>query len=108
MLFISFNYAKINIMKKIAYTFLIITSITLIALILCCLIFKKDYGTDTIIKPDYLPLKVEYKNFVGYKNVTIDGVDYLQSQLPDGIFVMLKIVFYQIQTCGRLDSCWYW
>jgi len=86
MLFISFNYAKINIMKKIAYTFLIITSITLIALILCCLIFKKDYGTDTIIKPDYLPLKVEYKNFVGYKNVTIDGVDYLQSQLPDGIF----------------------
>ena len=69
-------------MKKFAYLILIfIVFFTFIALI-----FKKDYGYD---KPPVLnkeALKTPYKKVMGYKNITINNVDYLQTLLPLGKF----------------------
>ena len=50
------------------------------------LIFKKDYGYDKVLSNEYGELK-EADNVIPIaKNVTINGIDYLQSQLPIGIF----------------------
>lgn len=69
-------------MKKSVYLILIF----LIFICLCFLIFKKDYGYDITQDTQYEPLN-EVNNFIPeYKNVTIDGIDYLQSQLPIGKF----------------------
>lgn len=69
-------------MKKTVYLILIF----LILIDFCFLIFKKDYGYDVIIDNQYEPLN-EVNNYIPeYKNVTINGIDYLQSQLPIGKF----------------------
>lgn len=69
-------------MKKYAYLILIF----LFLVAICCLIFKKDYGYDTNLSETHENLKVINSFIPQSKNVTIDGVDYLQSQLPVGKF----------------------
>ena len=73
-------------MKKIAYKILIIIFILALFSFLFLLIFKKDYGYDKVLSNEYGELK-EADNVIPIaKNVTINGIDYLQSQLPIGIF----------------------
>ena len=81
-LFISFNYDKINIMKKFAY--LILIFIVIFTFII--LVFKKDYGYDITPSLNEEPLKTPYEKVAGYKNVTINNIDYLQTLLPIGKF----------------------
>lgn len=73
-------------MKKNAYRFLIIFFSFLAIVFLMSLIFKKDYGFDEVAKSEYPPLKVSNSSIPEYKNVTINGIDYIQSQLPTGKF----------------------
>ena len=51
-----------------------------------CLFFHKDYGFDDIKEANKDKLKGMSDNIPKLKNVTIDGVDYLQSLLPVGKF----------------------
>ena len=73
-------------MKKFAFKFLIfIVLITIISLIL----FKKDYGFDKTVENNFEKIKDVSSlnsNPPTSKNVTIEGVDYLQSELPIGKF----------------------
>ena len=69
-------------MKKLTYLILII----LLFVIFCLLIFKKDYGYDRLLENNYSPLNTVNSYIPEPKNVTIDGVDYLQTQLPIGKF----------------------
>ena len=73
-------------MKNFAFKILIfIVLITIISLIF----FKKDYGFDTIIENNFEKIKdvsTLNNNPPASKNVTINDVDYLQSQLPIGKF----------------------
>lgn len=69
-------------MKK--FTYLILILILIIGF--CFLIFKKDYGYDVSKLPLQEPLNIVNSYIPKPKNVTIDGVDYLQSQLPVGKF----------------------
>lgn len=69
-------------MKKFAYLFLIL----LILIGFCLLIFKKDYGYDEITKTNQEPLNIINSYIPKPKNVTIEGVDYIQTQLPVGKF----------------------
>ena len=86
LLYITFNCDKINDMKNFAFKILIfIVLITIISLIF----FKKDYGFDTIIENNFEKIKdvsTLNNNPPASKNVTINDVDYLQSQLPIGKF----------------------
>ncbi len=69
-------------MKKCAYLILIfIVIFTFIALV-----FKKDYGFDKTPILNEEPLRTPYKNVMGYKNITINNIDYLQTLLPLGKF----------------------
>ncbi len=69
-------------MKKIAY--LILIFVFLIGF--CCLILKKDQGFDkTRPKSNDTALGIT-KEFYTYKNITINGVDYLQTSAPIGKF----------------------
>ena len=69
-------------MKKFTYLILIILLLT----IFCLIVFKKDYGYDKEINFDYAPLDVVNSYIPKPKNVTINGIDYLQTQLPVGKF----------------------
>lgn len=69
-------------MKKFTYGILIL----LFFLGLCFLIFKKDYGFDMVSESEIVPMKEGNSIILEPKNVTIDGVDYLQSQVPIGKF----------------------
>lgn len=69
-------------MKKCVYLILIL----LFFIVFCFLIFKKDYGYDRQIDQNYEPLPTVNSFIPNEKNVTIDGVDYLQTQLPVGKF----------------------
>lgn len=69
-------------MKK--FTYLILILILFIGF--CFLVFKKDYGFDKEIQSQQEPLNVVNSYIPEPKNVTIDGIDYLQSQLPIGKF----------------------
>lgn len=84
--FISFNCAKINIMKNFTYKFLIIFFTLLFIGVLAKLLFKKDLGYDIQNTNNYEPLKGLETYIPMPKNVTINGIDYLQSELPTGIF----------------------
>ncbi len=66
----------------------ILTFIFLIFLMIsfCCLIFNKDYGYDLQKEKNTDTLKGTFDYIPSRKNVTIDGVDYLQTQLPIGKF----------------------
>lgn len=69
-------------MKKCVYLILIF----LFLIGISCLIFKKDYGFDENHAEIHEPLIVQNSYVPTGKNVTIDGVDYLQTQLPIGKF----------------------
>ncbi len=69
-------------MKKCVYLILIF----LFLIGISCLIFKKDYGFDKNHAEIHEPLIVQNSYVPTGKNVTIDGVDYLQTQLPIGKF----------------------
>lgn len=69
-------------MKK--FTYLILILILIVGF--CLLVFKKDYGYDEIKPVTQEPLAVINSYIPEPKNVTIDNVDYLQSQLPIGKF----------------------
>ena len=69
-------------MKKFTYFILIL----LLFVGFCFLIFKKDYGYDKEIPTQQEPLGVINSKIPKPKNVTINRVDYLQSQLPIGKF----------------------
>ena len=66
-------------MKKILFIFLIF-------IIFCILIFNRDEGFDTVRPSDTSTLKTITDDIPPYKNVTIDGIDYIQSGLPIGIY----------------------
>ena len=69
-------------MKK--FTYLILIFVLLIGF--CLLIFKKDYGYDTQKSQFSEPLNIANNTIPKPKNVTINGIDYLQTQLPIGKF----------------------
>ena len=69
-------------MKKCIYLILIF----LILIGISCLIFKKDYGVDDFHSENHEPLIIQNNFIPAGKNVNINGVDYLQSQLPVGKF----------------------
>ena len=69
-------------MKKFAYLILIFCLI----IAFCLLFFKKDKGYDTYQQANYEPLKGVTYDIPAPKNITINNVDYLQSQLPIGKF----------------------
>ncbi|MBQ8635410.1 ABC transporter substrate-binding protein [bacterium] len=69
-------------MKKFTYLILIL----ILIIIFCLLVFKKDKGFDPVSTPNQEPLNVVNNIIPKYKNVTINNVDYLQSQLPIGKF----------------------
>ena len=69
-------------MKKCVYLILIFLFLVGIS----CLIFKKDYGFDIAHNETHEPLMVQNSYIPNNANVTIDGIDYLQSQLPVGKF----------------------
>lgn len=50
------------------------------------LIFKKDYGYDVENNQQHEPLRITDSFIPEGKNVTINGIDYLQTQLPIGKF----------------------
>lgn len=69
-------------MKKIVYLILIFT----FAILFCFLVFRKDNGEDIItLTSDELVLGHSDK-IIKYNNKTIDGVDYLQTPVPIGVF----------------------
>ena len=69
-------------MKKSIYLSLIFLTLAGISL----LIFKKDYGYDTNNANQYEPLIVTNSFIPEPKNITINNIDYLQTQLPIGKF----------------------
>lgn len=69
-------------MKKCIYLILIFLFLVGIS----CLIFKKDYGFDEAHNETHEPLIVKNNYIPPSVNVSINGVDYLQSQLPIGKF----------------------
>ena len=69
-------------MKKFAY--LILIFIVIFTFII--LVFKKDYGYDKTPILNDEPLKTPVRNVMGYKNITINNIDYLQTLLPVGKF----------------------
>ncbi len=69
-------------MKKFAY--LILIFIVIFTFII--LVFKKDYGYDKAPILNDEPLKTPVRNVMGYKNITINNIDYLQTLLPVGKF----------------------
>ena len=52
----------------------------------CFLIFKKDYGYDIENNSNYEPMVFKNSFIPEPKNISIDGIDYLQTQLPIGKF----------------------
>ena len=68
-------------MKKYNYLILIFVIIAF-----SFLFFKKDYGFDKPTTLSNEPLYVVNNNIPKPKNVTINGIDYLQTQLPIGKF----------------------
>ena len=73
-------------MKKMSFKILIIIFFCLVFAGILRLVFHKDMGYDTEIKRNEKPLISEFVNIPKEKNVTLYGVDYLQSQLPLGVF----------------------
>ncbi len=73
-------------MKKIAYKFLIIFFVLFLIIGFFLLVFKKDYGYDIIQLKENDSLQGADNVLPLPKNVTINGVDYIQSQLPVGKF----------------------
>ena len=69
-------------MKKFTYLILIL----LLTIAFGFLTFKKDYGFDKENQIQQEPLNIINSYIPKPKNVTIDGIDYLQSQLPIGKF----------------------
>ena len=74
--------AKINIMKRIVYIILILLILAFV--LKGCL--KRDKGFDDVYLYDVRPLEVINYNFEKPKNVTTDGVDYLQTRGEVGKF----------------------
>lgn len=72
-------------MKKAASKFLILLIVLFIALI-SSIFFHKDLGYDVEEKRNTEKITDDLYEIVPPKNVTIDGVDYLQSQMPIGVF----------------------
>jgi len=73
-------------MKKIAFKILIFLFYLSLILIFICLIFNKDYGFEPVNNKSTEKLKSVNNTLPPLKNVTIDGIDYLQSLLPQGKF----------------------
>jgi len=75
-------------MKKNSYNILIFLTIFIVALIsiISLFLFKKDEGYDNSVLNIYSPLKTANSTPVAPVNKTINGVDYLQSNLPAGKF----------------------
>ena len=73
-------------MKNACSKILIISFLTLVFIGFFCLIFKKDKGFDIQPKRSEKPLISDFVEIPKEKNVTIDGIDYLQTQLPVGVF----------------------
>ncbi len=69
-------------MKKLAYFILIFVLI----LLFCFAIFKKDYGVDVVLSDSTEPVLGHYDKIIKYQNKTINGVDYLQTPVPVGVF----------------------
>ena len=69
-------------MKK--FTYLILIFILFIGV--CFLIFKKDLGFDPITQSNQEKIKEANSFIPDLKNKTINGVDYIQTQLPVGKF----------------------
>lgn len=88
MLFISFNYVKINNMKKNAYNILIILfcATFFVLALFGVFFFKKDFGKDENKMISYPPLKTFSKPPKAPETKTINGIDYLKSNLPIGKF----------------------
>ncbi|MBR2069573.1 MAG: ABC transporter substrate-binding protein [Candidatus Gastranaerophilales bacterium] len=70
-----------NLSKILTFLFIFLALICLM-----CLIFHKDYGFDIQEKKNTAPLKGIDNVLPEMKNVTINSVDFLQSQLPLGKF----------------------
>ena len=73
-------------MNKIAYKILIIFFAVILLVGCFALIFKRDLGYDIIDESIQEPLLSINNIIPPAKNVTLDGIDYLQSQLPIGKF----------------------
>ncbi len=73
-------------MKKNTYKFLIIFLVLILLIFAFLHIFKKDTGYDVIENSDISPLKGITDNIPMPKNITYHGIDYMQSQLPEGKF----------------------
>ncbi len=73
-------------MNKIAYKILIIFFAVILLAGCFALIFKRDLGYDIIDESIQEPLLSINNIIPPAKNVTLDGIDYLQSQLPIGKF----------------------
>lgn len=69
-------------MKKYCYLILILALIALFG----CIFLRKDYGFDEEIKYSYEPLLGLSNSVPNNENKTINGIDYLQTQAPIGIF----------------------
>ncbi len=73
-------------MRKNVKKILIIFFILILIIGFLVLIFKKDYGYDIQKTGELEPLILADNKLPPFKNVTISGVDYLQSQLSVGKF----------------------
>lgn len=73
-------------MRKNAYQLLILLLILLGIVLVMVMVFDKDYGFDAPKKTHDEKILGLANVFFGYKNVTLDGIDYLQTQIPLGKF----------------------
>ena len=73
-------------MKKVAYKILILIVIFTIIALVSLLIFKKDYGYDTVQNFEFEEIPFADSKPPHPINKTINGIDYLESRLPVGIF----------------------
>ena len=99
-------------MKKIAFKILIFLFLLFLIAGFLCLIFHKDYGFDPQIVKNDIKLKGADNILPPYKNITLDGVDYLQTQLPEGKFggsfitsIMGDPKTFNPYNCSDVTSC---
>ena len=99
-------------MKKIVFKILIFLFILFLAIGFLCLIFNKDYGFEPQSVKNDVKLKKADNVLPPYKNITINNIDFLQTQLPLGKFggsftasIMGDPKTFNPYNCSDVTSC---